>query len=58
LERGTRRLLYDLEAMGRASEDRIQASERLQREVGQTMARKLLPTGGGRRSSGRRRRVA
>ena len=58
MERGTRRLLYDLEAMGRASEDRIPAWERLQRELEPVTLRKLFPAGGGRRSSGRRRRVA
>jgi hypothetical protein len=58
LERGTRRLLYDLETLGRALEDRLSAWERLQRELGSDVTRKLLPTGGGRRSAGRRRRVA
>jgi hypothetical protein len=57
LERGTRRLLFDLQVMGRVSEDRTSAWERLQRELGPTMARKLLPTRRGGRSA-RRRDVA
>jgi len=58
LERGTRRLLYDLEALGRASEDRVPARERLNRELDPVTLRKLLSTGGGRRSTGGGRRVA
>jgi hypothetical protein len=60
MERGTRRLLHHLDAFGRVMDDRVPAWERLAREVGPTMARKLLPAGGGRPSarSGRRRHVA
>lgn len=58
MERGTRRLLFDLQVMGRVAEDRPSAWERLQREVGPAMARKLVPNRRGRRSSGRSRDVA
>jgi hypothetical protein len=60
MERGIRRLLRDLEALGRASEDRVPAWERLQREVGPLTARKLVPAPAspGRPSAGRRRDVA
>lgn len=58
MERGIRRLLHDLEAMGRASEDRVSAQLRLQRELGPLTLRKLLPAAGGRPSTGRRRDVA
>ena len=61
MERGTRRLLHDLDAFGRVVDDRIPAWERLAMEVGPIMARKLLPVDGGRPSAGsagRRRRVA
>ena len=43
MERGIRRLLRDIEALGRASEDRVPAWERLEREVGPLTARKLVP---------------
>lgn len=61
MERGTRRLLHDLDAFGRAVDDRAPAWERLSAEVCPLMARKLLPMGGGRPAAGsvgRRRRVA
>ena len=61
MERGTRRLLHDLDAFGRVVEDRVPAWERLTREVGPMMARKLLPVDGGRPSAGsagRRKHVA
>lgn len=59
MERGKfRRLLHDLEVMGRATEDRVPARERLQRELGPLTVRKLLPAAGGRPSTGRRRDVA
>jgi hypothetical protein len=61
MERGTRRLMHDLDAFGRALEDRVPAWERLSSEVGPLTARKLLEIGGGRPAAGsarRRRRVA
>ena len=60
MERGTRRLLHDLDAFGRVLDDRVPAWERLSREVGPTTARKLLAAAGGRpfARSGRRRHVA
>lgn len=61
MERGTRRLLHDLDAFGRLTLDRLTAWERLEHEVGPLMARKLVPVDGGRPSAGstrRRRRVA
>jgi hypothetical protein len=61
MERGTRRLLHDLDVVGRVQEDRLSARERLQLEVGPTMARRL-PADGNRSSSAgparRGRRVA
>jgi len=61
VERGTRRLLHDLDVLGRVTVDRTPAVERLEVAVGPLMARKLLPAGGGRPSTGstrRRRHVA
>ena len=54
MERGIRRLLRDIEALGRASEDRVSAWERLEREVGPLTARKLVPATPGRPLTGRR----
>jgi hypothetical protein len=61
MERGTRRLLHALDVVGRITDDRVPAWERLSTEVGPLMAHKLLPMGGGRPATGsarRRRRVA
>ncbi len=61
MARGTRRLLHDLVAFGRASEDRTPARERIERELGPLVARTLLPAAGGHppaSAPGRRRRVA
>jgi hypothetical protein len=61
MERGSRRLLYDLNAVGRVLQDRLPAWERLELEVGPMMAGKLLPVDGARTSTGsagRRRHVA
>lgn len=62
MERGTRRLQHDLDVFGRIQEDRLSARERLELEVGPTVARKLVPVDGDRSSSAgsarRRRRVA
>jgi hypothetical protein len=61
MERGTRRLLHDLDIFGRVARDRLSAWERLELEVGPLMARKLVPVDGGRPSTGsdgRRRHVA
>jgi hypothetical protein len=61
MERGTRRLLHDLDAFGRVLDDRVPAWDRISREVGPTIARKLLPAGDSRPSAGspgRRRHVA
>jgi hypothetical protein len=61
MERGTRRLLHDLDTFGRAMDDRLPAWERLSMEVGPLTVRKLLPVDGGRPATGsarRRRRVA
>jgi hypothetical protein len=48
--------LHDLNAFGRIVDDRTPAWERLTREVGPAMARKLLPAGGGRPFAGSSRR--
>ena len=61
MERGSRRLLNDLYAFGRLYDARVSASQRLLREVGETMMHKLFSADGGRPSAGsagRRRRVA
>ena len=61
MERGSRRLLHDLDAFGRPSEHRLSTWERLHQEVGPLMMRKLFTADGGKpstRSAGRRRRVA
>jgi hypothetical protein len=61
MERGSRRLLNDLNAFGRLYNVRPTASERLQREIGSDLMEKLLGVDGGRssaRSAARRRRVA
>ena len=61
MERGSRRLLNDLYAFGRLYDARPSVSERLAREVGPAMMRKLFSADGGRPSAGlagRRRRVA
>ena len=61
MKRGTRRLLYHLELVGRLCEPRQSSWERLEREIGPVTMRKLLATGGGSSadgSAGRRRHVA
>jgi hypothetical protein len=61
MARGTRRLLHDLVAFGRVSEDRVPAWERIERELGPLVARQLYPAAGGRpptHATGRPRRVA
>ena len=60
MARGTRRLLHDLVAFGRVSEDRLQAWERLEQELGPLLARKLYPAAGANppAKNGRPRRVA
>ena len=61
MARGTRRLLHDLVAFGHASEDRTPARERIERELGPLVARKLFPAADGHppaSAPGRRRRVA
>lgn len=62
MERGSRRLLHDLAAVGRSLEDRPSAWERLELEVGPLLAQKLIPADEGRPSSagsaGRGKRVA
>jgi len=58
MARGTRRLLHDLVALGRVSEDRVPAWERIERELGPLLARQLHPAAGGRpakRATGPRR---
>jgi hypothetical protein len=47
MARGTRRLLHDLVAFGRISEDRVPAWERLERELGPLVAKQLYPAAGG-----------
>jgi hypothetical protein len=53
MERGNRRLLHDLHAVGRALEERPPARERLRSELGAHLSRKLLQE-----STHRRRRIA
>jgi hypothetical protein len=58
MERGSRRLLHDLDALGRVFQDRLPAWKRLELEVGPLLARALLPVEGPRPSAkpGRTRR--
>lgn len=61
MERGSRRLLYDMDAVGRLSEPRLTAWERLEQALGPMTFRKLFTASGGNPttgSAGRRRRVA
>jgi hypothetical protein len=59
---GSRRLLQDLDLVGRIVRHRVSARERLETELGPLMVRKLLDEDGGRPSSAaarsRPRRVA
>jgi hypothetical protein len=43
MERGDRRLLRDLDLVGRVVSERVPARERLEREVGPALLRHLLP---------------